>query len=191
MLPALFMRSSQGCQPACKPGSGWPGDRSPDVTAIPLGRASLRASSNQPGRQGLETGPSPLRASIVPIRFCSRWGLPCRPRCRVRGALLPHLFTLTCLRGRGRYGTAGPEACRAEVPKDEGGRFDLCGAFPGVAPAGRYPAPCFRGARTFLPRVSGSGRPADWRARCALSDPQRQAQLLAVTAPAIVRTLAQ
>ncbi len=27
----------------------------------------------------------------------------------------------------------------------------LCGAFPGVAPAGRYPAPCLREARTFLP----------------------------------------
>jgi len=26
----------------------------------------------------------------------------------------------------------------------------FCGTFPGVAPAGRYPAPCFRGARTFL-----------------------------------------
>ena len=31
----------------------------------------------------------------VPIRSCSRWGLPCRRRCRQRGALLPHLFTLT------------------------------------------------------------------------------------------------
>jgi hypothetical protein len=30
-------------------------------------------------------------------------------------------------------------------------RSALCGTFPGVAPAGRYPAPCFRGARTFLP----------------------------------------
>ena len=30
-------------------------------------------------------------------------------------------------------------------------RFAFCGTFPGVAPAGRYPAPCFRGARTFLP----------------------------------------
>ncbi len=29
-------------------------------------------------------------------------------------------------------------------------RFAFCGAFPGVAPAGRYPAPCLRGARTFL-----------------------------------------
>src|SRR5580704_1092718 len=31
---------------------------------------------------------------VVPIRSCSRWGLPCRRRCRRRGALLPHLFTL-------------------------------------------------------------------------------------------------
>ncbi len=30
-------------------------------------------------------------------------------------------------------------------------RFAFCGTFPGVTPAGRYPAPCFRGARTFLP----------------------------------------
>jgi hypothetical protein len=30
-------------------------------------------------------------------------------------------------------------------------RFAFCCTFPGVAPAGRYPAPCFRGARTFLP----------------------------------------
>src|SRR6266446_639553 len=29
-------------------------------------------------------------------------------------------------------------------------RSVLCGTFPRVAPAGRYPAPCFRGARTFL-----------------------------------------
>src|SRR4051812_35232062 len=32
-----------------------------------------------------------------------------------------------------------------------GRRFAFCGTVPGVAPAGRYPAPCFRGARTFLP----------------------------------------
>ena len=29
-------------------------------------------------------------------------------------------------------------------------RFAFCGTFPGVTPAGRYPAPCLRGARTFL-----------------------------------------
>jgi len=32
-------------------------------------------------------------------------------------------------------------------------RFNFCGTFPGVAPAGCYPAPYFRGARTFLPRT--------------------------------------
>jgi len=36
-----------------------------------------------------------LRAA--PIRSCSRWGLPCRRRCRRRGALLPHRFTLTAV----------------------------------------------------------------------------------------------
>ncbi len=31
-----------------------------------------------------------------PIWSCSGWGLPCRSRCRDRGALLPHRFTLAC-----------------------------------------------------------------------------------------------
>ncbi len=68
------------------------------ATVIPLGRASLRASRDQPGRRGERNprcrpttgGP----ASAVPIRSCSRWGLPCRHRCRSRGALLPHRFAL-------------------------------------------------------------------------------------------------
>ena len=34
------------------------------------------------------------------------------------------------------------------------GRFAFCGTFPRVAPAGRYPAPCLRGARTFLQRLA-------------------------------------
>ncbi len=37
------------------------------------------------------------------------------------------------------------------------GRFAFCGTFPGVSPAGCYPAPCFRGVRTFLPCM---GRPS-------------------------------
>jgi len=35
-------------------------------------------------------------------------------------------------------------------------RFAFCGTVPGVAPAGRYPAPSFRGARTFLPHPDGA-----------------------------------
>jgi len=112
------------------------GAHRPDVTAIPLGRPSPGASSNQPERQANGQGPAAFEAPrVAPIRFCSRRGLPCRRRCRLRGALLPHPFTLTVLLD-GR-----PAAIR---------RFAFCGAFPGVAPAGRYPAPHPYGARTFL-----------------------------------------
>jgi len=72
------------------------------VTTIPLGRLLPAASSNQPGRRGW-SGPEGLRPRVIPIRSCSRWGLPCRDRCRPRGALLPHLFTLTCHRNGRRY----------------------------------------------------------------------------------------
>ncbi len=37
--------------------------------------------------------------AAAPIRSCSRWGLPCRPCCQGRGALLPHRFALA--RGTG------------------------------------------------------------------------------------------
>ncbi len=103
----------------------------------------------QPTRATRPTDQAPLRPKaqrIAPIRSCSRRGLPCRRRCRQRGALLPHPFTLAvCVR---------LSACIR--------RFAFCGAFPRVTPAGRYPAPDPHGARTFLRFVSG-GRPADWR----------------------------
>ena len=87
-----------------------------------------------------------LTLRAAPIRSCSRWGLPCRSRCRDRGGLLPHPFTLARRRTASPCGLAAPGARQRE-----GGRFAFCGTFPGVAPAGRYPAPCFHGARTFLP----------------------------------------
>ena len=39
----------------------------------------------------------------------------------------------------------------------------FCGTFPKVALAGRYPAPYFRGARTFLSPRTESGHPAVWQ----------------------------
>jgi len=57
------------------------------------------------------------------------------------GELLPRPFTLTCLRqGFGR-------------------RSSLCGTFPGVTPAGRYPAPRPSEPGLSSPRESGSGHP--------------------------------
>ncbi len=63
--------------------------------------------------------PRQRRGPAVPIRSCSRWGLPCRPRCRGRGALLPHPFTLAApgacpgpIRPEGRgYPGAGRAVC--------------------------------------------------------------------------------
>ncbi len=82
-----------------------------DETAIPLGRASRRASRDQPGRRGGNALASAARVAprgspAAPIRSCSRWGLPCRPRCRGRGALLPHRFALA---GGGR--ALAPAVC--------------------------------------------------------------------------------
>ena len=84
------------------------------------------------------------RMPAAPTWSCSRWGFPCRRRCRRRGALLPHRFTLTARR-----------TCRS------GRRCTFCGTVPGVAPAGRYPAPHLRGARTFLSPHNRGERPSD------------------------------
>src|SRR5262245_54985192 len=87
-------------QPACKPGSV--GHR-PLARTIRDGHSSgtmLAHGLEQPTRTASLTSPCGvivLRRTdrvAVPIRFCSRCGLPCRFRCRTRGALLPHLFTL-------------------------------------------------------------------------------------------------
>ena len=106
---------------------------------------------------------------VAPIRFCSRRGLPCRRRCRPRGALLPHPFTLAFSR----------MALRPAIR-----RFAFCGAFPGVAPAGRYPAPYPYGARTFLRSLNG-GRPADWLSRNI--GPERRRSSIIDAGPAELR----
>ena len=49
------------------------------------------ARATYPGVMAERAAPS------SPIWSCSTWGLPCQPDCSGRGALLPHLFTLTRL----------------------------------------------------------------------------------------------
>jgi len=82
-------------QTACKPGSV---PAAKQVMAIHLGRPLPDASRDRPGRRrgNPPAGVSPkVRCRpAVPTWSCSRWGLPCRPRCRERGALLPHPFAL-------------------------------------------------------------------------------------------------
>src|SRR5262245_43484243 len=116
--------------------------------AIHLGRPLPDASRDLPGRRREN-----------PLGDCS----PCRPYL----VLLPVGFAVPLPLPGARCALTAPfHPCRAGGSRERPAwRFAFCGTFPGVAPAGRYPAPCFRGARTFLPRPSpvGSGHPAVWQ----------------------------
>jgi hypothetical protein len=63
-------------------------------TIIPLGHPSPDASSSLPGSHART--PRCRFPCDFPIWPCSRRGLPCHNRYQLRGALLPHHFTLTC-----------------------------------------------------------------------------------------------
>ena len=110
--------------------------RMPHATTIHLGRPSPDASRNQPGRLAWK-----------------RAGTLADPAPPLFGFAPGGVYRAASVTGRavGSYPTLSP------LPRPKPGRFAFCGTFPGVAPAGRYPAPCFRGARTFLP----SGLSAD------------------------------
>jgi hypothetical protein len=139
-------------QPACKPGSGWPADnvhkRDGHSSGTPVARRlkqpTRTVGSGHRPRDFLACARKPR---TVPIRSCSRWGLPCRRRCRRRGALLPHRFTLA-----------------APVPKGGNG-----GLFSVALSLGSHPPDVIRHRLSMEPGLSSpatfrfcrSGRPAD------------------------------
>jgi len=101
---------------------------------IPLGRPLPDASRDLPGwlrrKRRLPRrfpGGRPSLCGLAPGGVC--------PAAAVTGGAVRSYRTLSPL---------PPAVCTA------GRRSALCGTVPGVAPAGSYPAPCFRGARTFL-----------------------------------------
>ncbi len=105
-------------------------------TAIPLGCASPHTSSDLPGSRAGNTN-APLfglaPGGVYRAAEC----------CHPRGALLPHLFTLTCA-----------PACRGHR------RSVLCGTFRRLTPPRRYLAPCpvepgLSSAPAWVPRPSG------------------------------------
>ena len=91
-------------QPAYKPGSGWHANgvriRDGHSSGTPVTRR-LKQPTRTAGSEHHPEARACARFRAVPIRSCSRWGLPCRRRYRQRGALLPHLFTLTAALRRG------------------------------------------------------------------------------------------
>jgi hypothetical protein len=102
----------------CKPSLVSPPGR-PEGGGDHSSRTAVARRLQQPTRR---LGRAALRR--LPTWPCSRWGLPCRPRCRGRGGLLPRLFTLAV----GRV--------------SERRRSVLCGTLLGVAATGCYPASC-------------------------------------------------
>ena len=102
--------------------------------AIPLGRPSPDASRDLPERLARRGACPKTRRSysvLLPVGFALPLPLP-PARCALTAPFHP------CRQNR---------------------RFAFCGTFPGVAPAGCYPAPFLRGARTFLPGPCEPERP--------------------------------
>ncbi len=97
-------------------------------------------SSNQPGRLGAKTRPpSPCgNRRAVPIRSCSRRGLPCLHCYQHSGALLPHLFTLTPRTGRYILCGAIPQTARFRTTRP-GVTRRLVSMEPGLSSAGLRP----------------------------------------------------
>ena len=91
-----------------------------------------------------------------------------RDACRSYLVLLPVGFSLPPPLPAARCALTAPfHPCRPPGIPETGRRCTFCGTFPGVAPAGRYPAPHLRGARTFLSPHAGGERPSG---RLALRD---------------------
>ena len=72
--------------------------------------------------------------------------LPALPGDHPYSVLLPVGFTMPVLSPGRRCALTAPFHPYSATAK----RFAFCGTFPRVTPAGRYPAPCLHGARTFL-----------------------------------------
>lgn len=98
-------------------------------------------------RMVLATNPDAVRGRTcelafarIPIRSCSRRGLPCPLPYGRGGGLLLHRFTIACAHSLQTL-VWRPRRSRQTV---------LCGAIPKITLGGRYPPPYPRGARTFL-----------------------------------------
>ena len=158
-MPDKLARARRWCrralitnQTACKPGSVWhTANRARDghSSATPVARRL-----KQPTRTATRTrvgahAPLPSLFGLAPGGVCRA--------AAVAGSAVRSYRTVSPL----------PRPTR-NAPR----RSALCGTVPGVAPAGRYPAPSLHGARTFLPgpESGAAARPADppflWPAAC-------------------------
>ena len=142
VLLFLWIDLGAKCQTACKPGSV----RTDVVRDGHSSRTRLAVRLTRPTRTTERECSCALR------------------RCRPYSVLLPVGFAVPPLLPGARCALAAPfRPCPRAALRRLRGRFVFCGTFPGVAPAGRYPAPYSRGARTFLYRLATAAavRPSD------------------------------
>ena len=100
--------------------------------------------------------PLPDGSSCLPGPAGARRPCESQPARGPYSALLPVGLAMRVLLPAPRWALTPPfHPCRCGQR-----RSVLCGAFPGVAPAGRYPAPSPHGVRTFLDDRNRRGHPA-------------------------------
>ena len=100
-------------------------------------------------------GHSSRRRIAPPLKQPTRATSRNRPICRPYSVLLPVGFAMPFPLPATRWALTPP----FRPYRTEARRIAFCGTFPGVAPAGHYPAPSFRGARTFLAPACAGPRP--------------------------------
>ena len=131
-------------QPACKPGSVGHRQLAPTMRDGHSSGIALARDLEQPTRTASLTSLArmlSLAANCPPVP--SLFGLAPGGVCHAGSVAGPAVRS---------YRTLSPLLAISTCSRDDG-RFVLCGTFPGVAPAGRYPAPHVDGARTFLSRA--------------------------------------
>ena len=121
---AVADKSKRKAQTACKPGSVPPCGFSSHSSATRIA-ARLVRHTRDAGRR--------------------------RPKCIPYSVLLLAGFTMRAASPKPRWALTPPFH---PYPGSGPGRFAFCGTFPRLAPGGRYPPPCLRGARTFLQQAS-------------------------------------
>ena len=149
-------RSTSLCKPSSVSPPGHPGGGGDHSSGTTVARR-LEQPTRRLERAALER---------LPTWPCSRWGLPCRPRCRGRGGLLPRRFTLAV--GR----------------RSERRRSAFCCTLLGVSATGRYPASCSveLGLSSRPALTGGDRRPPERRRRRQCALPEGSPQPLRVTA---------
>ena len=131
--------------------------------AVNARRSISRVLSASRMRDGHSSGTSVAGRLLRPTRAAARRPArrPLRSACRSYLVLLPVGFSLPPPLPAARCALAAPfHPCRAATAAASARRCIFCGTIPGVAPAGGYPAPCLRGARTFLSPKGAAIRPS-------------------------------